>query len=74
MPETAMNEDYGPMLGKHQVGLSRQALVVEQVAKALCVKASPDNHFGLSILAPNTRHHSASYFSRNNISHKQRPD
>jgi hypothetical protein len=42
MPETAMNEDYGPVLGKHKVWLAWQAPVVEHIAKAFCMEASPD--------------------------------
>ena len=74
MPETAMDEDYGPIPGKHKVGLARQALVVEQIAKALCMEASPDNHFRFGIFAADARHHPASDFGRNDISHKRQPD
>lgn len=73
MPETAMNEDYCSMFGEHKVRLARQALVMEDIAKAFSVQASPDNHFRLGILAPDARHHPASDFGRNDVSHRQKP-
>jgi hypothetical protein len=43
VPETAMHEDYGLVLGKHKVRFSRQSLVMEKKAKALCMQAAPDD-------------------------------
>jgi hypothetical protein len=71
MPEAAMNKDYRPVLGKNKVRLSRQAFVVKQIAEALCVQASPDDHFRLCILPPDASHHSASHITRNDVSHRR---
>lgn len=73
VPEAAVDEDYGPMSWKYKIGFTRQTLVVEDVAKSFCVKASPDNHFRLGILAPDACHHPASDFGRNDVSHRQKP-
>lgn len=69
MPEAAMDEDYGAVLGKDEVRFARQAFVVEQVAKALRMQAASDYHFGLGVLAPDAGHHPASHGGRNNVSH-----
>lgn len=59
VPEAAMDEDYGAVLGKDEVRFARQAFVVEQVAKALRMQAASDYHFGLGVLAPDAGHHPA---------------
>ena len=71
MPKAAVNEDYGPVLGEHKVRFARQALVVEKIAKAVGMQPSPNNQFGLCILAPDACHHPASHLSRNNVSHQR---
>ena len=70
MPETAMDKDYGAVLGKYKVRLARQPLVMKDITKALGVQASSYNHFRLGILAADARHHPASDLGRNDISHK----
>ena len=62
MPETAMNKDYGPVLGKYKVRFARQPFVMEEIAKASCMQASPDDQFGPGILAPDASHHPTAYF------------
>lgn len=60
MPEATVYEDYGPVLGEHKVWLAWQTLVMQQISEALRVKASPDDHFGLRVLAADAGHHPAS--------------
>jgi hypothetical protein len=74
MPEAPMDKDYSPMLGKNKVGLARQPFVVKEIPEAPCVQAPPNNHFGLGILPPDTGHHPATYFPRNDVSHRQGPN
>jgi hypothetical protein len=74
MPKTTVYKDYSPMLGKNKVRLAWQALVVDQIAETLRMKSASDYHLGLSVLAADACHHSASNSSRDDISHKRRLD
>ena len=69
MPEAAMDEDHSTILGEDKVGFAGQALVMKDIAKALCVQSAPDHHLGLCVLPPDAGHHPASDFRRNNVSH-----
>ncbi len=73
VPEAAVNEDYGPMLGKYKVRLSGQPLVMQQIAETSGMDAASDNHFWLRVLAADTGHHTASDLGRNNVSHTRAP-
>jgi hypothetical protein len=70
VPETAMNEDYGSILGKYKVGLARQPLVMKHISKTSCMQASPDKHFRLCILAADAGHHPASHRNGYDVSHR----
>jgi hypothetical protein len=57
VPEAAMDEYDGLVLGKDEIRLSRQACFVKAKPEALTVNPRSDQHFGLGVATPNARHH-----------------
>ena len=53
MPEATVNKNRGPMLLKHDVGLSRKGMVVKPEPKAHCMQEASGSQLGLRILALN---------------------
>lgn len=74
VPEATVDEYHGAMLGKYKVRSSRKTIVVQNITKAPCMKASPDSQFWLRILAPDAGHHPAAYLGRYDINHRQTLD
>jgi hypothetical protein len=50
MPETSMNHDHDVVPWKNDIGLSRQILLVEAIAKSTPMKTAPDLQLRRSIL------------------------
>jgi hypothetical protein len=59
VPETAMHEDSSSPARQYHVGLAGQTPVMKQISEAEGVKAMPHDQLGLSVLAPDPRHHPA---------------
>lgn len=74
MPEAAMNEDDRVMFWEYQIRLPWKSLVVKNITEASRMKASPYDHFGFGVFPPNARHHPASDFWRDNVSHRRAPE
>ena len=60
MPKTSMYENDFTSTREYQVGITRQAPVMEPIAIAHSVHKAPDYHLGLRILRPNPAHPLAS--------------
>ena len=69
MPKTPMDKDNRSETRQNDVWSPREAPVMQPKAKAGPVKIAADTKLGLGVSPPNTRHHSASCFPIDNISH-----
>jgi hypothetical protein len=54
MPKTTIDKDYSSVLREHKIWLARETLVVEDVAEAPRMQASPDDHLRFRVLAADT--------------------
>lgn len=70
MPEAAMHKDNRVPPGKHNIGSTRQFPVVKSIAQAEGKEPLPKGQFRLSILPPDSGHHSGPDFRRNYINHR----
>ena len=59
MPEAPVHEDHCPIFWQAQIRVARHVLAVNPVAKPACVKRLANHEFGLSVFAPDARHHPA---------------
>lgn len=59
MPETPMNENHGSIFGQYQVGTSWKIFDMKPEPEATAMQKTPDHHFRLRMLPPDTRHHPA---------------
>lgn len=57
MPETAVDEDDGTILGQHEIRLSWKSFRMEAVPEAQSVQLVSQKHFRPGILASNARRH-----------------
>jgi hypothetical protein len=69
MPEAAMNENHGLVLGQHHVRPARQLSSVQAKAVAQPVHQRSNNDFRLGVLAPDTTHVPASALFAQPVSH-----
>lgn len=60
MPEAPMYKDTYPQPRQYNIGLSRQVLAMQPVTIAVGIQKPAHKHFGLRVLAPDSRHHSGS--------------
>ena len=56
VPEAAVDEDTGAVLAQDDVGMARQARMVEPVAETAGVQPAPDGHLGLGVCRTDGRH------------------
>lgn len=59
VPETAVNEDHGPVFREHKIGRARQISYVKPVPKSLGEQNGAKHPFRPSIFPANARHHAA---------------
>ena len=71
MPEAAMNEDHGLPFRKDHVGPSGEC-GVKTKTKSGFVEPFSEDDLGFCVLSSYARHHPASDFGRNNVSHWRR--
>lgn len=69
VPKAAMNKHDGPILRKDHVRTAWKTRGMQSVAEPMRKKAAADGDFGLGILAPDARHHSAPGLVVNDIHH-----
>lgn len=58
MPEAAVNQDHGSILGQDDVGFSRQILRMEPVPEPTRVQRAPELDLRFRVPAADARHHS----------------
>ena len=56
VPEAAIDENDGPVLAQHQVGMSRQPRMVQPKPKSAAEQELPNHQLRLSVLALDGRH------------------
>jgi hypothetical protein len=56
MPEASVHKDTRPILPKHQVRMSWQALMIQSIPESPFPQPTPHNHLRLRVLRPNSRH------------------
>ena len=69
MPETPMNKAHGLVFRKDQVRFSRKRGPVQPISEASCVQGLAQDHLGLGVPAPDTRHHARPCREVNDIRH-----
>lgn len=69
MPETALNLDYSPVAGKHEIRFSGQSGVMQPITESSGVESPADLYLRLGVLVTDARHHSGSRRTINNVSH-----
>jgi len=62
VPEAAVDENHRAVLPQHQVGMPRQAWMVEPVAEAAAEQEAAHNQLGLGVLAVYRRHAAVALF------------
>ncbi len=68
VPKASIDLDDGFVARKNEIGLAREALNVQAVSETPRMQTLSYQEFGLSILAPNPRHHLTSFFWANGVS------
>ena len=56
MPEAPVHKDARPVLSQHQVGMSRQPLMVQPIPESPLPQPTPHNHLRLRVLRLDSRH------------------
>lgn len=59
MPETAMNEYHGLVLGENQIRFPGEIFDMQAVAETGSMESFAENKLGLGIFAPDAGHHPA---------------
>lgn len=69
MPETAVDEDHRVEFRQHDIRAAGQTSNMKPVSQPLSVQTSPDQHFGLCVLAADPGHHLGSRHRGSAFSH-----
>ena len=70
MPEAAIDENYGPILGKDDIRPSGKAPRVQPEPEPTPMQLTPDGELGRRVLAPDSCHHPGSCRSVDYVCHK----
>ena len=73
VPETSIDLNDGLIARKHKVGLAGKILNMQSIAEPSSMQAPADQKLRFCILAPDSRHHLASFFRANSVSQRKRP-
>jgi len=71
MPETSMQKNDGFVFGKHNVGPTGQANIIDPIAETMSEQITPDQQFTLGVLCPDARHDPASRFQRKTVTQEK---
>lgn len=74
MPEASMYEYCCAILWKYQIRGTRKMPRVEPISEAKAMQALSDQHFGLCVLTPYSRHHPASGCGIHYVRQQQCPE
>jgi hypothetical protein len=69
MPEVSVYKNSNSRFDKYQVWTARQGVLMDSIAQTAGMSKSPNNEFGLRILAPNPRHRVAALLWGQVVSH-----
>jgi hypothetical protein len=70
VPETAMHENGGAILWKHEIGATRQRTRVKTVPQSGSVQKASKAHFGPRMSLAHARHHSRASSRVDDIRHR----